>query len=71
MMAEMSKTETSMKQIHKAVPALENDIGFWWPSWILLKQLKNAKKKQITRQIPQGQYAYCKYLEIIRAGVFE
>ena len=25
----------------------------------------------MTRQIPQGQYAYCKYLEIIRVGVFE
>ena len=32
-----------MKQIHEAVQALESDIGFWWPSWILLK-LKNAKK---------------------------
>ena len=27
-------------------------------------------KKKITRQIPQGQYAYCKYLEIIRVGGF-
>ena len=36
----------------------------------LLKKLKNATKK-ITRQIPQGQYAYCKYFEIIRVGVFE
>ena len=33
-----------MKQIHKAVQALESDIGFWRPSWILLKKLKNAKK---------------------------
>ena len=57
-----------MKQIHEAVQVLECDIGFWWPSWILLKKLKNAKK--ITSQIPQGQYAYCKYLEIIRAGLF-
>ena len=59
-----------MKQIHETVQALESDIGFWRPSQILLKKLKNAKKN-ITRQIPQGQYAYCKYLEIIQAGVFE
>ena len=58
-----------MKQIDKAVQALACAIGFWRPSWILLKKLENAKKK-ITRQIPQGQYAYCKYLEIIRVGVF-
>ena len=42
-----------MKQIREAVQALESDIGFWRPSWILLKNMKNAKK--ITRQIPQGQ----------------
>ena len=42
-----------MKQIHEAVQALESDIGFWRPSWILLKQVKNAKKK-INRQIPQA-----------------
>ena len=59
----------NMKQIHEVVQALESDIGFRRPSWILMKKLKNAKK--ITRQISQGQYAYCKYLEIIRAGVFE
>ena len=53
-----------MKQIDEAVQALACAIEFWRPSWILLKKLKNAKK--ITRQIPQGQYAYCKYLEIIR-----
>ena len=29
------------------------------------------REKEIARQIPQGQYAYCKYLEIIRVGVFE
>ena len=39
-----------MKQIHEAVEALESDIGFWRPSWILLKKLKNAKK--ITGQTP-------------------
>ena len=39
-----------MKQIHEAVQALESDIGFWRPSWILLEKLKNAKK--IYRQIP-------------------
>ena len=33
-----------MKQIHKAVQALESDIGFWGPSWILLKKLKNDEK---------------------------
>ena len=34
-----------MKEIHKAVQALESHIGFWRPSLILLKKLKNAKKK--------------------------
>ena len=57
------------KQIHEEVKALESNLGFWRPSWVLLKKLKNAKK--ITRQIPQGQYAYCKYLEMIQAWVFE
>ena len=33
-----------MKQIHKAVQALESDIGFWRPSWILLRKLENADK---------------------------
>ena len=33
-----------MKQIHEAVQALESDIGFWQPSWILLKKLKNDEK---------------------------
>ena len=32
-----------MKQIHKATQALESDIGFWRPSWILLKRLKNVE----------------------------
>ena len=31
----------------------------------------SAKIQKITKQSPQGQYAYWKYLEIIRAGVFE
>ena len=35
-----------MKQINEAVQALEIDIGFWRPFWILLKKLKNIKKKQ-------------------------
>ena len=48
-----------MKQIHKAVQALESDIGFWRPSRILLKKLKNAEKKL------QGEY-----LEIIQVGVY-
>ena len=34
----------NMKQIHKAVQALESDLGFWRSSWILLKKLKNAEK---------------------------
>ena len=59
-----------MKQIDEAVQALVCAIGFWRPSRILLKKLKNAIKK-ITRQIPQGQYAYCKYLEIIQVRVFK
>ena len=33
-----------MKQIHKAVQALESDIGFWRPSWILLKKLKKITR---------------------------
>ena len=60
----------NMKQIDEAVQALACAIGFWRPSWILLKKLKNTKKT-FTRQIHQGQYAYCKYLEIIRVGVLE
>ena len=44
-----------MKQIDEVVQAL------------VLKK----RKKKITRQIPQGQYAYCKYLEIIRVWIFE
>ena len=59
-----------MKQIDEAVQALACAIGFWRPTWILLKKLEKAKKK-FTRQIPQGQYAYCKYLEIFWVGVFE
>ena len=34
-----------MIQIHKEVQALESDIEFWWPTWILSKKLKYAKKK--------------------------
>ena len=33
-----------MTQIHEAVQALESDMGFWRPSWILLKKLTNAEK---------------------------
>ena len=36
--------EPNMKQIDGAVQTLESDIGFWRPSVILLKKLKNAKK---------------------------
>ena len=35
-----------MKQISEAVQALEIDIGFWRPFWILLKKLKNIKKNR-------------------------
>ena len=38
----LERVKPNMKQIHKAVQALESDIGFWRPSWILLKKLKNA-----------------------------
>ena len=34
-----------MKQIHEAVQALESDVGFWRPCWILLKKLKITEKK--------------------------
>ena len=34
-----------MKQIDKAVQGVACAIGFWRPSWILLKKLENAKKK--------------------------
>ena len=34
----------NMKQIDEAVQALACAIGFWRPSWILLKKLKNTKK---------------------------
>ena len=37
-----------MKQIDEAVQALACAIGFWWPSWILLKKLRNAKKNYQT-----------------------
>ena len=40
-----------MKQIHKAVQALESDIGFWRPCLILLKKVKNAEKKATILQI--------------------
>ena len=33
-----------MKQIDEAVQALACAIGFWRPSWILLKKLKNTEK---------------------------
>ena len=29
------------------------------------------RQKKFTREIPQGQYAYCKYLQIMQVGVFE
>ena len=42
-----------MKQIHEAVQALESDIGFWRPSWILLKKLKNAKQNYRANSLGQ------------------
>ena len=59
-----------MKQIHKAVQALESDIKILAAISDLVEETEKRRKKN-TRQIPQGQYAYCKYLEIIRVGVFE
>ena len=41
-----------MKQIDEAVQALACAIGFWRPSWILLKKLKNAKKKIYQKNSP-------------------
>ena len=57
-----------MKQIHNAVQALESDIRFWRPSCFVEETEKRSKK--FTGQISQGQYAYCKYLEIIQAGAY-
>ena len=34
----------NMRQIDEAVQAVACAIGFWRPSWILLKKLKNAIK---------------------------
>ena len=42
-----------MKQIHEAIQALESDIGFWWPSWIVLEKLKNAQKN-LTSKLPRA-----------------
>ena len=56
-----------MKQIHGAVQALECAIGFG--DHLGFVEETEKRKKKNTRQIPQGQYAYCKYLEIILAGV--
>ena len=42
MIAKMNKTKISAKILKRET--LESGIGFWWPSWILLKKLKNAKK---------------------------
>ena len=36
----------NIKQIHKAVQALDSDRGFWRPSWILFKELKNDEKRE-------------------------
>ena len=33
-----------MKYIHEAIQALEIDMGFWWPTGIFLKKLKNTQK---------------------------
>ena len=54
-----------MKQIHEAVQALESDIGFWRPSWILLKKTEKHPKK-LPGKFPRAN----KYLKINRAGVY-
>ena len=36
--------QPNMKQLDEAVQAVESDIGFWRPFWILLRKLKNTKK---------------------------
>ena len=43
-----------MKQIIEAVQAIESAIGFWWPSWILLKKLE----KKNYQEDSLGPYAY-------------
>ena len=58
------------QQILKVVQALESDIGFFGAILDFVEETEK-KNQKINRQIPQGQYAYCKYYEIIRAGVFE
>ena len=61
--------EPKMKQIYKAVQALESYIWFWRPSWILLKKLENAKKNYRANSL--GPICILQeYLEIIRAGVY-
>ena len=60
--------EPNMKQIHEAVKALEGDIILA----AILDFVEETQKttRKIIRQIFQGEYAYCKYLEIMRAGVY-
>ena len=58
-----------MKQIHKAIQALERDIGFWRPSWFLLKKLKNAEKI-VQGKFPRANIHTTNILEIIRVGVY-
>ena len=65
-----------MKQIHKAVQALESDIEFWRPSWILLKKLKNFLGPicilQIFRNNPsRGVWLYFKILMMAKVSKTE
>ena len=53
-----------MRQIHEAVQALEKILA----AILDFVEKTGERKKKFTRQIPQGQYAYCKYLEMIGAG---
>ena len=54
----------NIKQIHKAVQALRE------PYRILGAILNFVEKAEKRKKKLQGQYAYWKYLEIIRVGVY-
>ena len=57
-----------MKQIHEAVQTLESDIGFWRPSWILIKEVKKRKKKLRANSL--GPICILQILENIGAVVY-
>ena len=54
-------SSSSFRERHGILAAILNFV----------EETEKREKKKFTRQIPQGQYAYCKYLEIIQAGVSE